>query len=178
MMPHSATSAYSNGQTIKVRKPTDRADTKAGTDIASRYYHEFFAEPFSDGTITRIVDPGQKGREILQPAEEALPLLMAARSKALRKPEGVEVLLFAAKNYQVMGKKLIMREHYLDPKTPRSQVVAELSDLVGAYESLREEFKRLWLADCKDAGSFPAYLKRYDDLIAACNKKIAELRGP
>jgi hypothetical protein len=167
-----------NGQKIKLRNAAGGVDEPAyeGNGRFGRYYYEFFADPFSDATILEIVDPGQKGRDILEPADEAARLLEAARKAANRNVDVVDELLFAAKNYQAMGRKLIMREHYLDRKIPRGQVAAELVDLVKTYESLCADFKRLWLAGCKDAGSFQGYVQRYDKTILPCRKKAEDLR--
>jgi hypothetical protein len=82
-----------------------------------------------------------------------------------------------ALNYQAVARKLMMRERYLDESVPRPQVAAELADLAATYESLRDEFKRLWLAQCKDAGSFPRYLKDYDKTIVPCRTKSDGFRN-
>jgi hypothetical protein len=103
-------------------------------------------------------------------------LLEAARRSASRNLTAVDQLLFAARNYQALARKLILREHYLDPQVPRSQVAAEFKDLGKAYECLRGEFTRLWLAGCKDAGSFRGYLQRFDNTITRCQQQAKELR--
>jgi hypothetical protein len=168
-----------NGQKIKIRNAAGDVNEPAyvSNNRFGRCYYEFFADPFSDGKILEIVDPGRKGRDILEPAAEAARLLQSARKDANRNLDIVDELLFAAKNYQAMGRKLIMRAHYLDRKIPRGQVAAELIDLVKVYESLREDFRRLWLAGCKDAGSFQGYVQRYDNTIIPCKKKAEELRN-
>jgi len=74
-----------------------------------------------------------------------------------------------------MGRKLIMRERFLDESVPRSDVASELLSLVKTYEELKSDFSRLWLADCKDAGSFRGYLLRFDTTITPCRKKAEEL---
>jgi hypothetical protein len=166
-----------NGQKIRIRNAAGGVDEPAyeGNGRFGRYYYELFADPFVDATILDIVDPGQKGREILEPAKQAASILAASQKTATRNRDVLNELLFAAKNYRAMGRKIVIREHYLDSKTPRSQVAAELLDLAKTYESLRSDFKRLWLAECKDAGSFQGYLRRYDNTILPCNKKAEEL---
>jgi len=164
-----------NGQPMKTKKATAGADEPPkATD--SRCYHELFADPFADSIITEIVDPGQKGRDILQPADEAVAILEAAMKTARCNRDALEGLLFTAKNYQAIAKKLIMREHWLDQSVSRHEAAAELTNVATAYESLREEFKRLWLAECKDAGSFPRYLQDYDKTILPCKKMADDLR--
>jgi hypothetical protein len=144
---------------------------------SSDHYHQFFANPFSDTRILDVVSPGQKGREVLKPAEQSARLLEAALTAVTRNRDVVEELLFAAKNYQALGKKLIMREHYLDQKTPRNRVSEELYDLAKTYESLRDDFAQLWLAGCKRAGTFEVYKYQYlFNTIRPCRRKAAELR--
>jgi uncharacterized protein CbrC (UPF0167 family) len=74
-----------------------------------------------------------------------------------------------------MGRKLIARGHFLDNNIPRAQVAEELLSLARTYEALKAEFQRLWLADCKDAGSFRGYVQRFDNTIVPCRKKAQEL---
>jgi hypothetical protein len=167
-----------NGQPIKIRNAAGGIDQPpyVGNSRFGRYYYEFFGDPLTDGKIVEIVDPGKKGQEILQAADEATMLLEAARRSASRNLTAVDQLLFAARNYQALARKLILREHCLDSQVPRRQVAAEFADLGRTYESLREEFARLWLAGCKDAGSFRGYLQRFDNTITRCQQQAKELR--
>ena len=166
-----------NGQSIRLRNASGGIDEPPyiGNSRYGRYYYEFFADPFTDPKILDIVEPGKKGREILEPAQEAVKLLERARRKATRNKDVLEQLLFAAKNYEAMGRKLIIRERFLDESIPRSDVASELLSLVKTYEALKADFTRLWLADCKDAGSFQGYLQRFDNTIAPCRQKAEEL---
>jgi hypothetical protein len=54
-------------------------------------------------------------------------------------------------------------------------VAEELLSLAKTYEDLKADFRRLWLADCKDAGSFRGYVQRFDNTITPCRKKAEEL---
>jgi hypothetical protein len=74
-----------------------------------------------------------------------------------------------------MGRKLIARGHFLDPNVPRAQVAEDLQSLAKEYEALKADFQRLWLADCQDAGSFRAYVQRFDNTILPCRTKAEEL---
>jgi len=167
-----------NGQKLKLRNAAGGVDEPAytGNSTFGRYYYEFFADPFTDPKVLDIVEPGRKGREILEPAVEAEQLLQRAQPKATRNPEALARLLFIARNYQAMGQKLIVRGHYLDPNVPRTQVADELLALAATYEGLKAEFQRLWLADCQDAGSFRGYVQRFDHTIVPCRQKAEELR--
>jgi hypothetical protein len=166
-----------NGQKLKLRNAAGGIDEPAytGNSTFGRYYYEFFGDPFSDPKVLDIVEPGRKGQEILQPALEAERLLERARVEARQNQDAVERLLFTARNYQAMGRKLIVRDHFLDPKVPRAQVAEELFALARTYEGLQAEFQRLWLADCKDAGSFRGYVQRFNHTIVPCRKKAEEL---
>lgn len=166
-----------NGQPLKLKNAAGAVvETHySGNDVFGRYYFEFFGNPFTDPKIVEIVAPGQKGRDVLQPADSAVSLLASARNSAVRNGDVLDELLFAAKNYQAIGRKLVARDHYLDEAIPRDQVAAELNDLATFYESLRGEFKRLWMAECKNAGSFQRYVQRYDHTISPCKTKANEL---
>jgi hypothetical protein len=52
-----------------------------------------------------------------------------------------------------------------------------MADIAKTYEGLREEFSRLWLAECKDGAGFRSLLQRFDNTIVPCRKKAEELRG-
>jgi hypothetical protein len=168
-----------NGQKMKLRNAAGGIDEPAyaGNSTFGRYYYEFFGDPFSDPKVLDIVEPGRKGAEIQQPAVEAERLLQQAMRQAKRNQDAIERLLFTARNYEAMGQKLIVREHFLDKNVPRSQVADELLALAKAYEGLKADFERLWLADCKDAGSFRGYVQRFDQTVIPCRTKAAELRG-
>lgn len=166
-----------NGQKLKLRNAAGGIDEPAyiGNSTVGRYYYEFFGNPFADPKILDIVDPGEMGRRILDPALNAEALLKAAKPKATRNGDVVEQLLFAARNYEAMGRKLIARGRYLDAGVPRAQVAEELLQLASSYEGLKTQFSRLWLADCKDAGSYRGYLARYDNTIVPCREKARQL---
>ena len=166
-----------NGQKMKVRNAAGGIDEPAyaGNSTFGRYYYEFFGDPFTDPKVLDIVEPGRKGREILEPAAEAERLLQQAMAEANQNQDALARLLFTTQNYQAMGQKLIAREHFLDKNVPRSQVAAELLALAKTYQGLKADFERLWLADCKDAGSFHPYLQRFDQTIVSCQKVAAEL---
>lgn len=168
-----------NGQKLKLRNAAGGIDEPAyvGNSTVGRYYYEFFGDPFADPKILDIVEPGNMGRAILAPAQQAESLLEAAKPKATRNRDVLEQLLFAAKNYEAMGKKLIIRERVLDNSTPRSDVAEELLQLASSYEGLRTELSRLWLKDCKDAGSYRGYLQRFDNTIVPCREKARQLLG-
>jgi hypothetical protein len=166
-----------NGQKLKLRNAAGGIDepTYTGNSTFGRYYYEFFADPFTDPKVLDIVEPGRKGQDILQPALEAEKLLEAARGQVRQNQDAWERLLFTTRNYEAMGRKLIVRGHFLDNTVPRSQVAKELLSLASTYEGLKTEFQRLWLEDCKDAGSFCGYVTRFDNTIVPCRKKAEEL---
>lgn len=145
-----------NGQKLKLRNAAGGIDEPAyvGNSTVGRYYYEFFGDPFTDPKILDIVDPGAMGQAILDPARKSEALLKAARPKVKRNTDVMEQLLFTASNYEAMGRKLVIRGQYLDESVPRSQVAEEVLGLASSYEGLKTEFRRLWLKDCKDAGSF------------------------
>jgi hypothetical protein len=166
-----------NGQKLRLRNAKGGVDEPAytGNSTFGRYYYEFFGDPFTDAKVLDIVEPGQKGTEILRPALEAQKLLQSATTQISRNQQALERLIFAARNYEAMGRKLIARGHFLDPNVPRAQVAEDLQSLAKEYEALKADFQRLWLADCQDAGSFRAYVQRFDNTILPCRTKAEEL---
>jgi hypothetical protein len=166
-----------NGQKLKLRNAAGGIDEPAytGNSTFGRYYYEFFGDPFTDPKVLDIVEPGRVGLQILQPSLEAEKLLQQTQGQATRNRDVLERLLFTARNYEAMGRKLIVRDHYLGNNIPRAQVAAELLSLAQTYETLKADFQRLWLVDCQDAGSFRGYVQRFDNTIVPCRKKAEEL---
>ncbi len=164
-----------NAQPMVIR--TEAGDTPIppylGNATFGRYYYEFFGDPFTDPRITEIVDPLQKGREILAPANRAAALLSAALTAARSNRDNLEQLLFAARNYQAMGQKLVLRAHDLNPSIPREQVQQEVRGLLQTYHQLRADFARLWLAENRDNAGYRELLSRYDRLIAALQTRLS-----
>lgn len=161
-----------NVQPVKVRQPSGKV-VQAG----SLHYWEFWNDPFVDPNITKLADPASTGEDILKAANPAAGQLAAAAKQAPRNRDNLEQLLLLARCYQAMGRKLVAVGHYLSPQVARSQVAAELADVAKTYEGLREEFSRLWLAECKDGAGFRSLVRRFDNTIAPCKKKGEELGG-
>lgn len=143
----------------------------------SQHYWEFWADPFADPVITKLAVPASTGQDILNEADRAARRLATAAKQARRNQDNIKELLFLAACYQAMGRKLVVRGDYLAPQVPRSHVAAELDEVAKTYERLRDEFTRLWLAECKEGTGFDALRKRFDNTIAPCKAKAAELRG-
>lgn len=167
-----------NGQKLKIRNASGAIEEPAysGNATFGRYYYEFFGDPFTDPKILDIVEPGHVGRQILQAANEADRLLQEAQ--VTQNQDALEQLLFSVRNYEAMGNKLIARDHFLDSHVPRSGVAREFLDLATQYRSLKADFERLWLADCKAAGSFDGFKQRFDQTILPCEKKAGALLHP
>lgn len=157
---------------MKVREPSGKV-VQAG----SMHYWEFWNDPFADPNITKLATPASTGEEIVKEANLAASQLATAAKQASRNRDNLEQLLLCARCYQAMGRKLVAVGHYLGPQVPRSQIAAELADVAKTYERLREEFSRLWLAECKDGAGFRSLLQRFDNTIVPCKKKAGELGG-
>ncbi len=168
-----------NGQPMKVRNASGAVvdlPPYVGNSTIGRYYWEFFNDPFNGAGITDIADPQGKGLEILKSADEAANLLQDALKKAVRHRDALEQLLFAARNYQAMGQKLIVRAHILDPQYSQEKLASELDGLVKTYEGLKADFQRLWLAENRRNEGFNALVQRFDSTIVPCRKKAEEIR--
>ena len=161
-----------NAQQVRVREPSGKV-AKAG----SLHYWEFWNDPFADPNITKLADPASTGEDILNAANQAASQLAAAATRSSRNRDNLEQLLLCAGCYQAMGRKLVAVEHSLDSRVLRSRVAAELADVARTYEGLREEFSRLWLAECKDGAGFRSLVQRFDNTISPCKKKAEELRS-
>jgi Glycosyl hydrolase family 20, domain 2/Glycosyl hydrolase family 20, catalytic domain len=146
------------------------------TDNGSYHFWEFFGDPFTRKELTVLADPALDGQRILKPAAEAVALLERARAKATRNQDNLDQLLFGARNYEALGHKLIALAHYNDSDYPREDVAAELEALAATYESLKEEFRRLWLAEDRENDNFHSLCSRFDQTIVPCRQKAAELR--
>ena len=161
-----------NGQKVKVREPSGKV-----VESGSQHYWEFWNDPFADPNITKLAAPSSTGEEILREANRAADKLATSSKQASRNRDNLEELLFAARCYRAMGRKLVVLGDYRNPLVSRSQVAAELAEVATTYEALREEFSRLWLAECKDGAGFRSLLKRFDNTITPCRNKAEELRG-
>ena len=102
-------------------------------------------------------------------------LLEGARGRATRNRDNLEQLIFGARNYQAMGRKLVITGHSRDATYPRKQVAEELDELVKTYEGLRTDFSRLWLAEDRENDGYRELVARFDNTIVPCRQKAAEL---
>jgi len=138
---------------------------------------EFVHDPFTHPDLTRIANPGAVGQKILDTAAPALAILSAAALQAKRNRDNLEQWLFGVRCYAAVGRKLAALGRYQDPAVPRPQVADELAAVANEYESLRTEFKRLWLAEDRDNDGFQELVRRFSYTIAPCREKATALRG-
>jgi hypothetical protein len=85
-------------------------------------------------------------------------------------------LIFGARSYQAMGRKLVALGHYRDKSFPRDKVALEFEQLVETFAELKSEFQRLWLAEDRENANFHGLASRFDRTIIPCKQKIAELQ--
>lgn len=159
-----------NGQKVKVTN--DKGEI---VDAQSYHYWEFWQDPFTHPDIIRLADPAGMARDVLAPANKAARILELARGVAKRNVDNIDQLIFGARNYQAMGRKLRITANYRDDSCPRARVASELLELVRTYEEMRTEFSRLWLAEDRENDGFRALLNRFDNTIAPCKQKAEEL---
>lgn len=167
-----------NGRPLKIRNAAGVVETPpyTGNMTLGWYFDEFFADPFTDPRIKQIADLEQMGQDILTAGNKSAKLLESAREQATSNQDVIDELLFAARNYQAMGRKLLILNRYNDKSISRTSVARELSDLADTYIKQKEEFRTLWLKDCKDAGTFAYLTGRFDQTIIPCRKMAEELR--
>ena len=167
-----------NGRPLKIRNAAGVVETPPyiGNTTLGWYFDEFFADPFTDPRIKQIAELEQMGQDILTVVNKSARLLESAKEHASLNQDLLDVLMFAAKNYQAMGRKLLILNRYNDKSVSRLRVARELSDLADTYASMKDEFRRLWLKDCKDAGTFAYLTGRFDQTIIPCRKMADDLR--
>jgi hexosaminidase len=161
-----------NGQMVKVKDENNQV-----VEVSTYHFWEFFGDPFTRPEIVRLADPATTGENILAPAQQAVALLETAVEKAARNRDNLEQLLFGARSYAAMGRKLVVLGHFQDQHYPRAKVADELEEVAAVYEELKAEFQRLWLAEDRENDNFHELAKRFDWTIVACKQKAAELRG-
>ncbi len=167
--------AYRQASNISQEKV--RVTLEDGTVAARPSYHfwEFFGDPFTRKEIVSLADPGAEGARIIRQAGPAVTLLEKARSKATRNAVNLDQLLFGARSFEALGRKLVALGHYNDTTYPRDRVAAEFDAVADTYESLKAEFRRLWLAEDRENDQFKGHCARFDWTIVSLRQKAKEL---
>jgi len=168
--------AFRLASDISTQKVKLREEDGKIVERGSYHFYEFLNNPFVDKRITALADPGAKGAEILKPADEAVRLLEQALPEAARNRDNVEQLLFGARCYQAMGRKLVALGHYLDGDYPRDKVIDEFEEIVRIYTGLQSDFERLWLAEDRENDNFHGLVARFGHTIGPVENKIKELK--
>lgn len=168
-----------NGRPLKIRNTEGIVETPSysGNSTLGWYYNEFFNNPFTDPEIKRIADLKEMGDDIYKAGSESVKIFEKAKKKAVRNSNILDQLLFAAQNYEAMGRKLQILNRYNDASISRLDVAKELIKLADTYEKLKGEFRRLWLIDCKDAGTFDYLTNRFDQTIIPCREMAESLQN-
>lgn len=135
-----------------------------------------FADPFTDADLGTFAEPGVAGRQLIEATSEAESLLTCAIAATQRNRDNIDQVLLAAHGYAALGRKLVALGHYRDTAYPRAQVAIELEELADSYEALREDFKRLWLAEDRENANFHRLAGRFDETILPCRKMAESLR--
>lgn len=161
-----------NGKPIKVRDKDGKE-----VEITTTYMWEFVHDPFSHPDLTRIVDPGKVGKQIVDRVSPSLATLKAEVPQATRNRDNLEQWLFGVRCYLALGRKLVALGHYRDSTVPRPTVADELIGVADEFASLQTEFKRLWLAEDRDNDGFQELVRRFDYTIGPCRDKAAALRA-
>lgn len=167
-----------NGRPLKIRNAAGVVETPPylGNTTLGWYFDEFFADPFTDPRIMQIADLEQMGKDILLAGDKSAKLLESARLQATSNLDVIDQLMFAAQNYRAMGRKLLILNRYNDKSVSRTRVARELDDLADTYAAMKDQFRTLWLKDCKDAGTFAYLTGRFDQTIIPCRKMAEDLR--
>ncbi len=161
-----------SGDKMKVRDPDGKV-----SEAGSCHFWEFFGDPFTRQEITSLADPGAEGQRILQQAVPAVQLLEHARTMATRNADNLDQLIFGARNFEALGRKLVALGHYQDAGYPRDAVAAEFEALADTFAELKTEFQRLWLAEDRDNDQFHDHCARFDWTIIPLRQKAEQLRA-
>ena len=162
-----------SNQTIKTTQ-----DNGTEIDAPSTHFWEFFGDPFTHKSLISMADPEAEGTRILKQADEAVALLQEAQTTATRNLDNLEQMLFGARNYQALGRKLIALAHFRDAAHARDVVATELEAVAAEYEAQKADFQRMWIAEDKQNAGFQVHLDRFDWTIAPCRAQAAALRAP
>jgi hypothetical protein len=100
---------------------------------------------------------------------------VAAIPRATRNQDNLEQLLFGARCYQAMGRKLVMLDHRRDAGWPRQQLRAEMAGLLATYKLLQRDFTRLWLTEDRDSKTFRGMVGWFDQTIKPVEQAVADL---
>ena len=160
-------------------KPLRISDKEgAVTEVATNYFWEFVHDPFTHPDITRIADPAGAGQALLDAAKPALAVLTAELPKVRRNKDNLEQWAFGVRCYAALGMKLVALGHYNDESIPRNQVAKELEEVAVEFETLQNDFQRLWLAENRDNDGFRELVKRFTYTITPCREKAKRLLSP
>ncbi|MBP8128728.1 MAG: hypothetical protein KA184_04045 [Candidatus Hydrogenedentes bacterium] len=162
-----------NAQAVPVR---DKDGNE--TSVATTYIWEFVHDPFTHPDITRLADPAGAGQRLLDIAVPALAALLEELPKARRNKDNIEQWIFGARCYIALGHKLVALGHYNDARVPRRQVIDELEAVAAEFETLQNEFKRLWLAENRENDGYEELVRRFTYTILPCRLKAKELQAP
>jgi len=161
-----------NAKPIKVRDKDGKE-----SEIATTYIWEFVHDPFNHPDLTRIVDPGKVGQQIVDRVSPSFATLAAETPRATRNRDNLEQWRFGVRCYLALGRKLVALGHYRDSTVPRAAVADELTVVADEFASLQTEFKRLWLAEDRDNDGFRELVRRFEYTIGPCREKAAALRA-
>jgi hypothetical protein len=166
-----STSIY--GKNVPVRDDKGKVND---ADPMNIYLWGFFNDPWSDKNIISLADRAATGQQILATENQALELMNGTMEEVKRNRDSLEQILFGIRNFQAMGKKFIASGHTLDGKIPRAQVIQELDEVARMYETSKEDFQRMWLAEDRENDQYRSMVTWYDRTIVACKQKIEELK--
>ena len=160
-----------NAQTIRV---LDKDGSP--TNISTGYIWEFFHDPFTHPDITRILEPAVTGQAILDIALPAAATLSEALPKVPRNRDNLEQWLFGVRCYVALGHKLVALGHFKDDAISRKQAAEELASVADEFESLQNDFMRLWLAEDRENDGYETLVKLFTYTIVACREKAKTLQ--
>ena len=161
---------------INGQKAAVRLEDGSVVEQASQHFWEFYQDPFTHADIVKLADPGQMGRNVLADAEPAVTLLRDALGRATRNRDIVEQMLFGARCYEAMGRKLIALGRFREEAVPRAEVAAEMEAVAHEFRELQADFERLWLEENRDNPEFRERVSWFGRTETAYMQKSAELR--
>ena len=144
--------------------------------VSTSFMWEFVHDPFTHPDITRIVDPGAVGRQIVDAALPALVTLVSESAKAKRNRDNLEQYAFGIRCYLALGHKLIALGGYQDATVPRSRAADVLESVAKEFETLQTDFQRLWLAEDRNNDGYQELVKRFLHTATPCREKARALR--
>jgi len=148
----------------------------------------FWDDPFQGKYSTKVREPSETGRRLMQISSSALKIIFRAEKRVSKNKKWLDDLSFAARQIGHLGERLLLieevkrsyRRAYLNLEDEKvvtgslDEAITSLKRLKKSLIELKDEYQRLWLRENRKPG-LEYNLKRYEKLLKCYDEKIFEL---